>query len=95
MKTNMNKCNRTDIYGLPMHASALPGHTFQISFIGGLGMEAHGVLLFTAELLTIDRFYETEASLYLLVFPLLSLPGFSGKDQTHGHTNKLVKLSAL
>lgn len=59
-------------------------------------MEAHGVLLFIAELLTTDRFYETEeASLCLLVFPLLSLPGFSAKDQTHGHTNKLVNLSDL
>ena len=32
VKANVDKFNRTAIHGLPMHAAALPGHTFQISY---------------------------------------------------------------
>lgn len=38
MKPNTDKFNRTVIYGLPTHASVLPGHTFHFNFfhIGAL-----------------------------------------------------------
>ena len=32
MKPNMDKFNRTTMYGLPMHVSALPGHKFHFLF---------------------------------------------------------------